>query len=191
VKILEGYKLQAHPGTGTGTGAERSEVGRCTPPRSTVSSLPLPSIQNTTISLNSDTERGRKREYRQRERMDVGFSLSCTSSAPISTGLRRSFHPSTASALQPRVQTLRHSNWRRTVASALEGENGLGGPKPKATVGGVGISGGAGGVPTTNYVVPLDKASSGITRPLVEILRDLNKRVPDNIINRDHPTVPW
>ncbi|OAY65097.1 hypothetical protein ACMD2_13697 [Ananas comosus] len=32
---------------------------------------------------------------------------------------------------------------------------------------------------------------SGITRPLVEILRDLNKRVPDKIINPDHNTIPW
>lgn len=45
-----------------------------------------------------------------------------------------------------------------------------------------------GSVPSSNYVVPLDKSfsssnSSCITRPLVEILRDLNKRIPDNIIN--------
>uniref|UniRef100_A0A0D9XFJ5 Uncharacterized protein n=1 Tax=Leersia perrieri TaxID=77586 RepID=A0A0D9XFJ5_9ORYZ len=46
------------------------------------------------------------------------------------------------------------------------------------------------GVPTTNYVVPLDKAT-GMTRPLVEILRDLNKRVPDKIIDPDTNTVPW
>ncbi|KAE8689232.1 DDT domain-containing protein, putative isoform 1 [Hibiscus syriacus] len=43
------------------------------------------------------------------------------------------------------------------------------------------------GVPNSNYVVPLDKtfspSNSFITRPLVEILRDLNKRVPENIIN--------
>ncbi|KAE8706780.1 DDT domain-containing protein, putative isoform 1 [Hibiscus syriacus] len=43
------------------------------------------------------------------------------------------------------------------------------------------------GVPYSNYVVPLSKTfspsnSSCLTRPLVEILRDLNKRVPDNII---------
>lgn len=38
-------------------------------------------------------------------------------------------------------------------------------------------------VPNSNYVVPLDsKSSSCITRPLAEILRDLNKRIPDNII---------
>lgn len=36
-------------------------------------------------------------------------------------------------------------------------------------------------LPNSNYVVPLDK-SSCITRPLAEILRDLNKRIPDNII---------
>jgi hypothetical protein len=40
--------------------------------------------------------------------------------------------------------------------------------------------------------VPLDKSftptnSSCITRPLVEILRDLNKRIPDNIIETTTP----
>lgn len=44
-----------------------------------------------------------------------------------------------------------------------------------------------GGVSNSNYVVPLDKSfpfsnSSCITRPLAEILRDLNKRIPDNIV---------
>ncbi|XP_066390545.1 DNA repair RAD52-like protein 2, chloroplastic [Miscanthus floridulus] len=53
------------------------------------------------------------------------------------------------------------------------------------------LEGGLGkGVPTTNYVVPLDKAT-GMTRPLVEILRDLNKRVPDKIIDPDTDTVHW
>jgi hypothetical protein len=53
------------------------------------------------------------------------------------------------------------------------------------------LEGGLGkGVPTTNYVVPLDK-TTGLTRPLVEILRDLNKRVPDKIIDPDTNTVPW
>ncbi|KAG9144775.1 hypothetical protein Leryth_017252 [Lithospermum erythrorhizon] len=36
-------------------------------------------------------------------------------------------------------------------------------------------------VSNSNYVVPMDN-SSCITRPLGEILRDLNKRIPDNII---------
>ncbi|KAF9622038.1 hypothetical protein IFM89_029322 [Coptis chinensis] len=44
---------------------------------------------------------------------------------------------------------------------------------------------------STNYVVPLDN-SSCITRPLAEILRDLNKRVPDNIIKPDaNFCIPW
>ncbi|CAO2829644.1 unnamed protein product [Amaranthus hypochondriacus] len=47
-------------------------------------------------------------------------------------------------------------------------------------------------VPNTNYVVPLDKApSSCITRPLAEILRDLNKRIPDNNLKRDSKVIPW
>lgn len=60
--------------------------------------------------------------------------------------------------------------------------------------------GGGGGVPNSNYVVPLDKSfssanSSCITRPLAEILRDLNKRIPDNIIKTPSPSttpvIPW
>ncbi|CAI0463742.1 unnamed protein product [Linum tenue] len=53
-------------------------------------------------------------------------------------------------------------------------------------------------VPNSNYVVPLDKSfsfaqSSCITRPLAEILRDLNKRIPDNIIKPLQPptSIPW
>ncbi|KAH9330455.1 hypothetical protein KI387_002563, partial [Taxus chinensis] len=40
------------------------------------------------------------------------------------------------------------------------------------------------GTPYTNYVVSLDNppASFYIIRPLIEILRDLNKRVPDKIV---------
>ncbi|XP_043706961.1 DNA repair RAD52-like protein 2, chloroplastic isoform X2 [Telopea speciosissima] len=45
-------------------------------------------------------------------------------------------------------------------------------------------------VPNSNYVVPLDK-SSCIMRPLAEILRDLNKRVPDKIIKPDTNYIPW
>ncbi|KAJ9710075.1 hypothetical protein PVL29_001513 [Vitis rotundifolia] len=48
------------------------------------------------------------------------------------------------------------------------------------------------GVPNSNYVVPLDMSSSCITRPLVEILRDLNKRIPDNIVkHEDSLPIPW
>ncbi|XP_056176155.1 DNA repair RAD52-like protein 2, chloroplastic [Syzygium oleosum] len=65
--------------------------------------------------------------------------------------------------------------------------------------GGGGCGGGGGGkkkgsVPSSNYVVPLDKSvsasySSCITRPLAEILRDLNKKIPDNII-KSLPNAP-
>ncbi|XP_076950578.1 DNA repair RAD52-like protein 2, chloroplastic [Bidens hawaiensis] len=39
----------------------------------------------------------------------------------------------------------------------------------------------------SNYVVPLDYNSPGITRPLAEILRDLNKRIPDNVVLVNQP----
>ncbi|CAL9065321.1 DNA repair RAD52-like protein 2, chloroplastic [Musa acuminata AAA Group] len=52
-------------------------------------------------------------------------------------------------------------------------------------------SGGGGGrVPNSNYVVPFDLTPS-FCRPLKEILRDLNKKVPDNIINADDNSIPW
>lgn len=50
-----------------------------------------------------------------------------------------------------------------------------------------------GGVSSSNYVVPLDK-SSYITRPLAEILRDLNKKIPENIVKHSPaspPFFPW
>ncbi|CAI9275264.1 unnamed protein product [Lactuca saligna] len=55
----------------------------------------------------------------------------------------------------------------------------------------------ASSVPSSNYVVPLDNPSSScITRPLAEILRDLNKRIPDNIIVKypdsiQAASIPW
>ncbi|KAI4373738.1 hypothetical protein MLD38_011824 [Melastoma candidum] len=57
----------------------------------------------------------------------------------------------------------------------------------------------AASVPNSNYVVPLDKSSSSyssfITRPLVEILRDLNKRIPDGVLvprpDHDHASPPY
>jgi hypothetical protein len=76
--------------------------------------------------------------------------------------------------------------------------NGSGGSGP------AGVGGGDGGVkkkgvPNSNYVVPLDNSlasayTSCITRPLSEILRDLNKRIPDNIIkppNSSSTLIPW
>ncbi|XP_020587858.1 DNA repair RAD52-like protein 2, chloroplastic [Phalaenopsis equestris] len=58
-----------------------------------------------------------------------------------------------------------------------------------------GTGGGSNGkkvsVPNSNYVVPLDMSAAGLTRPLNEILRDLNKRVPDKIINPEDNSIPW
>ncbi|KFK32165.1 hypothetical protein AALP_AA6G206100 [Arabis alpina] len=67
-----------------------------------------------------------------------------------------------------------------------------------------GVGGDAGkkkAVPNSNYVVPMDKfsSSSSITRPLIEILRDLNKKIPDNIVKSHDPRstaassgfIPW
>lgn len=68
------------------------------------------------------------------------------------------------------------------VAAALDKGPGASGNGGKKT--------GGGGVPNSNYVVPLDLTPSFI-RPLKEILRDLNKRVPDNIINAADNSVPW
>ncbi|CAJ1977835.1 unnamed protein product [Sphenostylis stenocarpa] len=45
------------------------------------------------------------------------------------------------------------------------------------------------GLSNSNYVVPLDN-SSCITRPLAEILRDLNKRIPDTIVKAHVPGDP-
>ncbi|KAF5741245.1 hypothetical protein HS088_TW10G00241 [Tripterygium wilfordii] len=72
----------------------------------------------------------------------------------------------------------------------------MGGRQPHAQGRVMAVNGGDGGgvdggkkksVPNSNYVVPMDKSFSSpytsvITRPLVEILRDLNKRIPDNIV---------
>ncbi|KAJ4748978.1 cobalt ion-binding protein [Rhynchospora pubera] len=75
-----------------------------------------------------------------------------------------------------------------SIRASASASASAGGDKNKS----VAKSGGAAGtVPTSNYMVPMDKLPTGITRPLVEILRDLNKRVPDNIISRDHTSIPW
>ncbi|XP_054806501.1 DNA repair RAD52-like protein 2, chloroplastic [Prosopis cineraria] len=81
------------------------------------------------------------------------------------------------------VTAARQRNLRRTgfpgslsLVSALERSNS----------GSNSSDGKKGGVSNSNYVVPLDKSfpfsNSSITRPLAEILRDLNKRIPDNIV---------
>ncbi|KAI9076118.1 hypothetical protein K1719_041932 [Acacia pycnantha] len=76
-----------------------------------------------------------------------------------------------------------------SIVSALERSNS----------GGDSSDGKNGGVSNSNYVVPLDKSfprsdPSCITRPLEEILSDLNKKIPDNIVKADvrgNPLIPW
>ncbi|XP_072965070.1 DNA repair RAD52-like protein 2, chloroplastic [Typha angustifolia] len=87
--------------------------------------------------------------------------------------------------LPQHISLSRISDRRRVVVVSASLENN--GAKKKQP----GSAAAASAVPTTNYVVPLDKSSSGITRPLVEILRDLNKRVPDKIINPQENSIPW
>lgn len=71
------------------------------------------------------------------------------------------------------------------LESTGSGAVGEGGKK-----GGIG-GGGFGTLPNSNYVVPLDKAALGIIRPLGEILRDLNKKVTENVINKVDRSIPW
>ncbi|KAG0496588.1 hypothetical protein HPP92_001120 [Vanilla planifolia] len=88
-----------------------------------------------------------------------------------------------------------------SVANLRRGRIGLHGGRRKWTLvsasletgsgTGVGSNGKKIGVPNSNYVVPLDMAGGGLTRPLNEILRDLNKRVPDKIINHEDNSIPW
>nr|XP_043608507.1 DNA repair RAD52-like protein 2, chloroplastic [Erigeron canadensis] len=56
------------------------------------------------------------------------------------------------------------------------------------------VSASLGDSSNSNYVVPFDITSSCITRPLAEILRDLNKRINDNIIVKNSSqsaSIPW
>ncbi|KAH8513046.1 hypothetical protein Peur_056931 [Populus x canadensis] len=117
--------------------------------------------------------------------------------------------PSPAALLSPscrlnmidsRDNYFRTRNCKLIMHSVIAGSsgNGSGGSGP------AGVGGGDGGVkkkgvPNSNYVVPLDNSlasayTSCITRPLSEILRDLNKRIPDNIIkppNSSSTLIPW
>ncbi|EEF50166.1 DNA repair RAD52-like protein 2, chloroplastic [Ricinus communis] len=95
-----------------------------------------------------------------------------------------------------KVLELRSGN-RRRLRRVVCGSNGN---NNNSEVGGGGTGTGntnkKKGVPNSNYVVPLDKSfsssySSCITRPLAEILRDLNKRIPDNIITPSNTFIPW
>ncbi|KAG0490078.1 hypothetical protein HPP92_006941 [Vanilla planifolia] len=64
-------------------------------------------------------------------------------------------------------------------------------PDKAAAGGGGGSNGRKLDMSNSKYVVPLDKTMPGLTRPLAEILRDLNKRVSDKIINSVNNSIPW
>eukprot|EP00262_Sarcandra_glabra_P019008 TRINITY_DN7003_c1_g1_i1.p1 TRINITY_DN7003_c1_g1~~TRINITY_DN7003_c1_g1_i1.p1 ORF type:complete len:198 (-),score=25.08 TRINITY_DN7003_c1_g1_i1:525-1118(-) len=95
----------------------------------------------------------------------------------------------TRRSLAPRIATSSSSSCRRprgsvVVVLALENKN--------HNNNGIRINPAKKAVPNSNYVVPLD-SSSCLTRPLAEIFRDLNKKVPDNIIKPDSNDIymPW
>ncbi|KAG2316419.1 hypothetical protein Bca52824_019541 [Brassica carinata] len=96
-----------------------------------------------------------------------------SSQIQTSTTVFRNSAPSTASQ---RLFPLRTVAVRQETSTAWRG----------VRCSGVGVGGEAWkqrAVPNSNYVVPLDDkfSSSSITRPLIEILRDLNKKIADNI----------
>ncbi|KAJ6804672.1 DNA repair RAD52-like protein 2, chloroplastic [Iris pallida] len=124
-----------------------------------------------------------------------------------------SFSPSSASTacslrqqqqlLQPHLASFGSRRRRRWISLAVASLSAEGGSEYSSTTGGGG--GGCGKSSSTvggnkvstggnsNYVVPLDlkSPSFGLVRPLAEILRDLHKRVPDNLISKDAIHIPW
>ncbi|KAJ4877799.1 hypothetical protein Rs2_42817 [Raphanus sativus] len=106
-----------------------------------------------------------------------------------STTVFRNSAPSTASQ---RLLPLRTVAVRQETSSSWRG----------VRCSGVGDAWKQKAVPNSNYVVPMDdkfSSSSSITRPLIEILRDLNKKIPDNIVKSHGPGsnaassgfIPW
>ncbi|KAE8691600.1 DDT domain-containing protein, putative isoform 1 [Hibiscus syriacus] len=97
-------------------------------------------------------------------------------------------------SFQMRTCVVLHSQWSPQLSSDYNGQLAVGGGACRVRGRFIGhlrcsssSSNAEKSVPNSNYVVPLDKtfspSNSFITRPLVEILRDLNKRIPENRIN--------
>ncbi|KAJ6834707.1 DNA repair RAD52-like protein 2, chloroplastic [Iris pallida] len=115
---------------------------------------------------------------------------SCFSPAPASAACFRRRQQQQ----QPGAVSFGPRRRRRSAAAASlsAAEGPAGNNISSSTVGGNKVSAAA----NSNYVVPLDlkSPSFGLVRPLAEILRDLNKRVPDNIISsnpKDANPIPW
>ncbi|KAL9226442.1 hypothetical protein vseg_002256 [Gypsophila vaccaria] len=122
-------------------------------------------VQNGSMKFLTQTQTQNQREYRSLVGKRWSVSVSASASASVSA----------AGGWQRQRQRQRQSQ-RRVVIRAVDPKSGGDGKK---------------GVPNSNYVVPFDKASSCITRPLAEILRDLNKRIPDNILRPHSKIIPW
>ncbi|CAH8384994.1 unnamed protein product [Eruca vesicaria subsp. sativa] len=111
--------------------------------------------------------------------LQLQTSTTLFRNSALSTSSQRLFSPRTVSLRQETLRGVRCSI------------SGLGGDAWKQKA-----------VPNSNYVVPMDdkfSSSSSITRPLIEILRDLNKKIPDNIVKSHGPGsnasssgfIPW
>ncbi|KAI9076117.1 hypothetical protein K1719_041931 [Acacia pycnantha] len=133
----------------------------------------------------------------------MASSISCNLISFIGLGNRPSTSPlsfSCGNEVPPvgavLVRAPRQRNLRRTV---LPGSFSIVSALERSNSGGDSSDGKNGGVSNSNYVVSLDKSfphldPSNITRPLAEILRDLNKKIPDNIVKADvhgNPLIPW
>ncbi|VVA98847.1 unnamed protein product [Arabis nemorensis] len=114
--------------------------------------------------------------------LQMQSSKPFTNSTPSTADARSRLFPLGTVVIRQEMLTV----WRGVRCSA----NGVGGDAGKKKA-----------VPNSNYVVPMDKfsSSSSITRPLIEILRDLNKKIPDNIVKGHDPRssaassgfIPW
>lgn len=117
-------------------------------------------------------------------------SLSSAAIQPLVMARAAVFAPCSAlasppSALPVPATVAFHRRRRALVAAAAQlDKNGFGG--------GAGHDGRKKlGMASSNYVVPLDKQMPGLVRPLAEILRDLNSRVSEKMINPENNSIPW
>ncbi|KAL1289131.1 hypothetical protein HN51_057886 [Arachis hypogaea] len=135
----------------------------------------------------------------------MGFAITPTTNAiPACSSSFNAVNRTTTPNSGSLTLTDRSSCWRtrikRTalplVVCAVERSNTNGSNSSSSSDGG-GKTKKGGGVPNSNYVVPLETTfplTNSLARPLAEILRDLNKRIPENIVkphDRDPTLIPW